>query len=513
VSALEEDASSEDMGCLFFDADSDDDQDLYVVSGGVEERPGDEVFRDRLYRNEGADAAGRPRFVRAAEVLPDLRESGSVVAGADFDRDGDLDLFVGGRVIPGAYPTSPPSRLLENVGGRFIDATSTRGDTLMSAGMVTGAVWSDADTDGWIDLLVTVEYGPIRYFRNEQGKLVEKTSEAGTASLLGWWNGIAASDVDADGDVDYAVTNLGLNTKYQPSAEKPQVLFYGDFENAGRKQIVEAKPGATGLLPVRGKSCSQQAMPFLQEKFSTFRAFASANLSEIYGDQCLDNAQRWEAYVAASGILINDGAGVFSFHSLPRIAQASPGFGVQFLHVNGDVHPDLFIAQNFFGPQRETGRMDGGVGLLLTGNGDGTFDPVWPDESGIVIPADATAVSAMDVNQDSRLDLVVAVNDGGLQTFVHRGWPVNMTLAVRLRGKPGNGTACGARVRLRSQDGHFTAAETYAGQGYLTQSPSEIYFGVDTADPPSTVEVMWPSGAATQHPVREGQTRIVLTEP
>jgi len=514
IAALEADAAVEDMGCLIFDADADGDQDLYIVSGGAECEPGDEVLRDRLYINQGPTADGSIQFTRDTDALPDYRDSGGAVAACDFDRDGDMDLFVGGRQVPGAYPTVPTSRLLANDRGRFSDVAASLAPGLSNVGMVTSAVWSDADGDGWNDLLVALEYGPVKLFGNEDGWLRDKTSECGTSHLTGWWNGIAACDVDRDGDLDYAVTNLGLNTKYKLSAEKPQYLFYGDFEGNGVRHIVEAKPGgAAGLLPVRGKSCSSNAMPLLNERFKTFHAFAGATLAEIYTPDCLSQSLRLEATTTESGVLLNDGQARFTFVPLPRLAQAAPAFGVQFLHADGDANPDMLIAHNFFGPQRETGRMDGGVSLLLTGNGDGTFEPVWPRESGVVIPGDAASAAVLDLNHDDRQDFVVAINGGPVETFMNSGLEEANTISVRLRGKPGNPHAVGSQVQLTSRSGRKQVAEICAGHGYLTQTRPLVQFGFDTDDPPESLEMRWPRGQSRRLPFESGTRHIELFEP
>ena len=386
VADFETDRAHEDMGCLFFDADSDGDADLYVVSGSVEFGEDDPALRDRLYLNESAADGAKVAFRRAPDRVPDLRDSGGVVVGADFDRDGDVDLFVGGRVVPGRYPVAPYSRLLRNDDGRFVDATAEVASGLERPGMVTSAIWSDVDNDAWIDLVVTLDYGPVMLFKNNDGRLVDATVDARLSGRTGWWNSIAARDIDLDGDVDFAVTNLGLNTKYHPSPASPQLLYYGDFEGNGEFRVVEAKTGSKGVLPVRGRSCSSNAMPFLKEKFGTYHAFASASLVEIYTEPCLDESLQLEVTTAEYGLLLNDGEGRFEFRELPRLAQAAPGFGIQFLHANDDVYPDLFVAQNFYTPQRETGRMNGGLGTLLIGAAEARFATVPAGESGIVLP-------------------------------------------------------------------------------------------------------------------------------
>ena len=275
-SAFEKDAAAEDMGAVFFDADGDGDQDLFVASGGNECSAGDDVLRDRLYLNSGrGDFAAAP-----AGSVPDLRDSGSAVAVADFDRDGDLDLFIGSRAVPGRYPEVPESRLLRNDGGgAFNDVTDSVASGLRLSGLVTGAIWSDADDDGWVDLLTANEWGPVKLFRNHAGQLTDESREAGLAGISGWWNSIAAADIDRDGDIDFVAGNFGLNTKYKASATHPELLFYGDLDGSGKPNIVEAKFEKDTLYPVRGLSCSSHAMPEVRKRLPTFRAFASASLA------------------------------------------------------------------------------------------------------------------------------------------------------------------------------------------------------------------------------------------
>jgi len=403
-----DEAGSEDLDALFFDADGDGDDDLVVTSGGNEAARDDPSYQDRLYLNDGT------RFLLSKDALPANTDSSGPVATADIDQDGDLDLFIGGRLVPGAYPTAPASRILINESGRFTLAAE------FELGMATDAFFADIDGDNDPDLLVTTEYGPIHSLTNQGGELTLSTSSSGLADKKGWWNGLASADVDGDGDLDFAVTNFGLNTKYHPTPEKPQLIYYGDFAGDGEQHIVEAKMSGKTILPVRGKSCSTNAMPHLARKFGTFHQFAQASLEDIYTAPALKNGMRLEARTLESGILINNGAGQFTFHPFPRIAQAAPSFGVTFLDANGDENPDLFLAQNFFSPQRETGHMDGGLGQLLLGGGDGGFRPVPAAESGIVIPQDANSVFSQDLNGDQEADLVISINNGPIMTFIQR---------------------------------------------------------------------------------------------
>ncbi len=495
----------EDMGALFFDADSDGDQDLFVVSGGVEIPPGLPFLSDRLYINDGTgNFASAPRG-----SLPRATDSGSVVCAADFDRDGDLDLFVGGRVVRGEYPLAANSRLLRNDGGRFTEVDGTP-ETLRRAGLVTSALWSDVDADGWCDLLVTLEWGPVRLFRNRDGTLADGTNEAGLARHTGWWNGIAGRDLDGDGDIDYVVTNNGYNTKYHASNEHPALLYYGDFEGNGVKRLVEAEFEQDHLFPVRGRSCSTHAMPSLGEKISSYREFALANLSEIYTEQCLDDAVRLAATTLASSVLRNDGAGRFTVEPLPRLAQISPGFGVVVTELNGDVHPDVVLAQNFFTPQAETGRFDSGLGLVLRGTESG-LAPMWPAESGLSVPGDAKALTTADLDGDGALDLVITVNDGPVVAFASRAG-TGGSVTVDLQGAAGNLDAAGSRVTLRLADGRTQTAEVYAGGGYLSQSSSTLAFGTGGAAVEG-IDVTWPDGSRSSTAGAAGVHHYRITQP
>jgi hypothetical protein len=275
-------------------------------------------------------------------------------------------------------------------------------------------------------------------------------------------------------------------------------LYYGDFEKNGQLRLVEAEFEDETLFPIRGKSCSTRAMPFLGGKFTTYRDFALADLEQLYTDERLTAAHRFAATTQESATLLNDGNGRFEGRPLPRLAQIAPGFGVQFTEVNGDAHPDLYVVQNFYGPQVETGRMDGGLSLLMTGNGDGSFTAVGPRESGFLLPLDAKSLSSADIDGDPWPDFAVGINDLGVRSFARCEEFVYSLCTVELSGLPGNPTAVGARVTIRLSDGLSQTDEVRAGGGYLSQSTPTLLFGCRGARVVA-IEVRWPDGASSRH--------------
>ena len=324
-----------------------------------------------------------------------------------------------------------------------------------------------------IDLLVASECGPIRVWKNENGKLKEATEDLGFSNTKGWWTSILPVDFDSDGDMDYAVGNLGYNTKYTASSREPLVLHWGDMDGSGKPRLIEACYKSGKFLPIRGKSCSTNAIPSLAEKFKTFHAFASAELAEIYQPKFLDQSLRIEINELASGIWVNEG-GKFRFQEFPPLAQTSAVFGMTTADFNGDGWSDLCLAQNFFPMQPETGRVNGGLGMLLLGSEDGTFTPQLARESGLVIPSDATSLSLVDLNSDHQPDLVVASNNQPVQTFINQGRGAS-PLLVKVRGKPGNLRGAGSRLQIIRKNGTAEVIDLNLGVGYLTGNEPQAW--------------------------------------
>jgi len=482
----------EDMAALFFEFNGDGLPDLYVIAGGGEYKPGTPYLQDRLYVNQGAG-----QFAMAKRETPRIMDSGGALAAADFDRDGDLDWFVGARLVPGAYPTTPKSHLVRNEAGKATKVvTDDVAPGLATVGMVTSALWSDVDADGWPDLVLATEWGAVRLWKNEGGRLVDRTRMSGLATITGWWNSVASGDFNGDGFIDFVAGNVGLNSKYHASAVHPVVAHYGDMDGSGNMRFVESCYEDNEWFPVRGRSCSTRAMPSLSERFPNFDSFAKATVLEIFPLQRRNKALRLDVNTLASGVFLNDGKGAFRFAPLPREAQVAPTFGIRVALVDGDAIPDLVLVQNFYGPQAETGRLDGGIGNVLRGRGDGTFEVVPPTVSGFVVPGDAKALAAPDLNRDGRPDLVVTENNGPVRSFLRTAESAPRLQPIRFAGTAKNPYAVGAQLRLLFTDGRHWIGESQAGSGYLSQSPGIL--SVPQGELQS-ITVRWPDGLEESH--------------
>ena len=502
----EDDAQCEDMGALFFDADGDGKTDLYVTSGSNEFAADSANYQDRLYRNLGDE-----KFEDITDkTLPEFLGSSHCISSIDFDRDGDLDLFVGSRSVPGKYPLTPQSYLLLNDDGVFQFATQEQSGGVEEVGLVNSAVWSDFDGDGWPDLLIAAEWGPISVFKNTQGKLVNVTDSVGLGEQLGWWHGITAADLDADGDMDYVVTNQGRNTKYHATPEHPHRLYYDDFDNNGSLDLVEAEYEGDVEYPVRGRSCSSRCMPFIAEKYTTFRDYSLASLSDIY--EVKENPRPVkELRFLDSVILWNEAETGFRVEALPQLAQISPGFGVCVSDYDADGIQDILIANNFFGAQPETGYMDGGLGWLLKGGDDGKFVASWPNSSGVVVPGDANGLAIADFDNDGDQDAFFALNNSACRIFKNQS--AAPSVKILLEGPAANRAAVGARILLRGKGEQ--AYEITAGGSYLSQSAAAVVVSKAVIAETRSITVFWPDGTSSESDLASvfdldrGQVKIV----
>ena len=468
---LEDAAPYDDMGALFFDAEGDGDLDLYVVSGGAHAPAGDAAYQDRLYLNDGRGAL---RHDLAA--LPTWHSSGSGVEAADYDADGDLDLFIGGRILPGRYPLPPRSVILRNDSEkgtpRFIDVTDTVAPGLSDVGLVSDALWTDVDGDDLIDLLLVGEWMPITLFKNESGRFVDATQTSGLGATTGWWNSLAAADFDRDGDLDYVAGNLGLNTKFKASKQEPVRIYAADFDENGSIDPVIARYIQGELFADAPRDLLVLQMAGMQRRFQSYAAYAGAALEET-----LTQAEREKAYTAESvtfetSYLENQGDGTFTRRALPRRAQFAPTFGMLPGDYNEDGHLDLLLVGNSYAPDVQTGRYDASVGTFLAGDGRGGFEVIVPAESGFFADGDAKGMAEVVIDSEQTL-LLVTQNDDSLRAFSRPAADVRH-VPLHLLDR---------YAVLTSSSGATWRQEFYYGTTYLSQSSRflELTEGVEKA--------------------------------
>lgn len=420
---------------------------------------------------------------------------------ADVDGDGDLDLFVGGRAVPGRYPEPATSLLLRNQGDHY--------DVLQrftELGLVVGAVFVDFDADGDSDLAVACEWGPIRLFRNDRGVFTEATEAMRLSSLKGWWNGIAVGDFDGDGRLDLVASNWGRNWRNdQPAgADRPVALYYGEFALDGIVQTLLASedPHLAAMTPWAERGRVAGAMPAVGASLASYHAYGRASVKEVLGPG-YESARRLEAGTFDSTVFLNRGDH-FEARPLPAEAQYSPAFGVSVADFDGDGNEDLFLAQNFFGVDEETSRHDAGMGLVLVGNGRGGFRPLTPDASGVRISGEQRASAVADFDGDGRMDLVVTQHGGLTRLFRNRSGREGVR--IRIRGTAGNPDAVGAVVRVRHGDRFSRAIELHAGGGYLSEDTLESVVAGSAS--PTGIQVRWPGGRVQEWPWPDGAKRV-----
>lgn len=473
----------EDMGALFFDADGDLDMDLYVVSGSFEFNSGSNEYQDRLYINNG-----QGQFTLKLDALPNTTASGSCVRASDFDADGDLDLFVGGRVVPAGYPTAPQSYLLVNEAGKFVDKTNEISPGLSLVGMVTDGLWTDVNDDNKPDLLVVGEFMAPTIFLNSGGRLA-KSENADLRQHSGWWNGITSGDYDSDGDTDYVIGNLGLNNFYKASMTTPLRVYAKDLDDNNSIDAVltcylKAESGEMKEFPVHFLDELNSQSPKFRRRFQYYKKYGVSDIERLLTQDERKDALILEAKNTSTSLLQNLGNGKFSVKSLPMLAQTAPVNGSVSTDVDDDGDLDLLLVGNDYGNEVFTGRHDAFNGLVLVNDGRGNFSPLPLSESGFVINRDGKSLTKMVVN--NKTVLLSSQNRDSLKVFSSRLEKTTRYFTPRKDD---------LSAEFVMENGTKSKIEFYWGSGYLAQS---------------TRKVRWPSGVRLKVKNIKGEIREEL---
>ncbi|TMM53827.1 hypothetical protein FEE95_18185 [Maribacter algarum] len=454
----------EDAGTLLFDVDNDGDLDLYIARGCGQYPKDDKYYKDILLINNGKGS-----FEEAANSLPDIRINSSSVKAADFDKDGDLDLFVGSRVEPFAYPTGERSYILRNESTEsnisFVDVTKEVSKELASPGLICDALWTDFNGDFWPDLILASEWAPIRFFENNEGILKEITNETGISRNLGWWNSLAAADIDNDGDMDYIAGNYGRNINFQGSKEEPVRVYAKDLDQNGtidplisyylRDSIGTRKE----YLYHPWQDVTKQYVG-IRKKFNSFGAFGASTLPEMFSDGLLDDATVLSFNYMKSVWIENIGGGKFDMHALPTEAQIGPIFGILPKYLDDDNNIDLLLVGNDYGMEVQQGRADALIGLALRNSGKGDFNTIPIEKSNFYVPGDGKSLVSISLGNEKSL-IIASQNNDSLRVFEPKHRDLEKVLAL----KPNE-----VKVIVSFTDGSKQVFEYYWGNTFQSQS-------------------------------------------
>lgn len=405
---LDFDIDQEDIDVLLFDADQDKDLDLYVVSGGASYPKGSSEYQDRLYLNDG-----NGNFTKDITALPSMPTSGGVVKAADYDADGDLDLFVGGRITPGTYPMPPQSYILRNDTGHFENVTHEVNPNIEKAGMVSSAMWNDFNGDGKIDLIMAGEFMQIRFFKNTGKTFEEVTAASGLSNTYGWWNNLAEGDFDNDGDLDFIAGNWGINTKYKASIEEPLCIYAKDYDNNGRIDPVMCYYINGKNYPAHSRDLLISQINPIRNRFPTYKDYANVTFEKAFLTEELEDAYVVKSQTFFSSYFENLGDGKFKTHKLPMRNQMGPINGIKVIDVNKDKKLDLLFVGNNYSGDASWGNQDAMIGALLLGEGKGSFKNILSIDSGFYIDSDARDIQTLN---DGNL-ILVSSNSGKLKVF------------------------------------------------------------------------------------------------
>ncbi|MES2732936.1 MAG: VCBS repeat-containing protein [Bacteroidota bacterium] len=458
---------AEETGVLLFDADNDNDLDMYSVRGSYEFAPLHPSSQDRLYLNDG-----KGKFQWAETALPVELSNGSCVRAADYDADGDLDLFVGGRVISGEYPSMPNSYLLSNVGGTFVDVTEKYFPDMHHLGLITDALWTDFDQDSKVDLMLVGEWMPITFYKNTGEGFVSVNETSGIKQHMGWWNSLVAGDFDQDGDLDYVAGNLGLNSNFKATSEQPMTLYAKDLDANGRLEamifcFMKAEDGIKRPFPMHTRDDLMAQMPSLKKRYFTYHSFGSVTMDELWGSVEKENAQMLQATDMRTSYIENKGNGKFAIRPLPMEAQIAPVYGMVSKDIDGDGKLDLMLVGNDYGMEPFSGRHDAFMGLCLKGDGKGNFRPLSIAQSGFFVKGDAKGLATVLTAKNEEM-LVATQNQDSLKVFTSK------TLAGSAPAQWIKLNADDFSADLVYKDNRKRRVEFYYGSTYLSQSSRQL---------------------------------------
>lgn len=457
------DKKSEDEGLLFFDADKDGDQDLYIVSGSYEGEANEPHYQDRLYFNDGSG-----NFTLSVDALPQTTSSGSCVRAADLDGDGDLDLFVGGRVVAGAYPVPPESYILRNDDGKFINVTEKLSPQLQHAGMITDGLFTDYNNDGKIDLIVVGEFMAPSIFKNTGSGFV-KDLRTGLEKYTGWWNSIAAGDFDKDGDTDYIAGNLGQNNYYNISENTPLRVYAKDFDSNESIDAIlscyfKSENGEMKEYPVHFWDELYSQSPKFRNQFNNYKQYGITTMQELLKPYDTTGMIMLQATYPLTSYLENQGDGTFKIKSLPKLVQVAPINGMVVLDINQDTNLDVMMIGNDYGNEVFSGRYDVCTGIVLMGDGQGNFKQNSSLASGFLVDGDAKALARLN-SVDGEL-IIASQNADSLRMFkLIKGINAGRNFMPLMTD---------SWAELLFSDGRREKVEFYHGSGYLSQSTRNL---------------------------------------
>lgn len=451
----------EQQGCIMADFNNDGRLDLYVASGGNELSLKDGNYQDQFYLQTGEGT-----FELATDRLPKMMSSTATVNAADFDGDGDLDLFVGSRLMPESYPFPGQSYILENDNGYFKDVTAASAPKLADVGLVTSALWTDFDNDGALDLIVVGEWMEVTFFKNENGKFINATQATGLGGLTGSWNSIMGTDFDGDGDTDYIVGNLGTNTDLKASEKEPLTIVAKDFDENGSIDAVMGYyvNGINYPLPNRDALISQ--ISAMKRRFPYYKVYGNTTFDQVFKMEELDGALRKEIAVLGTVYLENQGNGRFVYRLLPQRAQMAPVYGISVADLDRDGNPDVLLTGNRTDTETLGGYLNGSIGTVLLGDGHSGFHNLEVDKSGFITPGDTRGIAQL--ISDKGTDFLVANNDNKLQRF---------RLETSLNTMILDPNDIYALIKM--PNGKVFKREFYFGSGYLSQSSRKFQYPKD----------------------------------